>query len=108
MEANEFSCEVEKTGDAATGRVIEVTCHGRLISGTSGVIKDAVKPLIADGGRIIVDFDDVSYVDSMGLGTLVGLKVSAMGAGYCTLEFINLSQRIQELLRLTNLTELFK
>ena len=108
MEARTLHCDVEKTGDQATGRVITVTCHGQLVAGTSGTIKDVVKPLIADGGRIILDFNDVDYVDSMGLGALVGLKVSAIGAGYCTLEFINLSKRVQELLRLTNLTELFK
>jgi hypothetical protein len=38
----------------------------------------------------------------------VGLKVSAVAAGFCTLEFVSLSQRVQELLRLTNLTQLFK
>jgi anti-anti-sigma regulatory factor len=55
-----------------------------------------------------VDVADVQYVDSMGLGALVGLKVSAIGAGYCTLEFRNLSERLQELLRITSLTTLFK
>jgi anti-sigma B factor antagonist len=102
-----LQCEVVKTGDPDTGRVITVTCHGRLVAGTTDVIKDTVKPLIADGGRIILDFGDVEFVDSMGLGALVGLKVSAINAGYCTLEFKNLSKRIQELLRITNLTELF-
>jgi anti-sigma B factor antagonist len=100
-------CEVEKTGDPATGRVITVICHGRLVAGTSDVVKDTVKPLIADGGRIILDVGDVQFVDSMGLGALVGLKVSAINAGYCTLEFRNLSKRIQELLRITKLTDLF-
>jgi anti-sigma B factor antagonist len=107
MEGRTLSCDVEKSGDSTTGRVIKVTCHGQLVAGTSGTIKDVVKPLIADGGHIILDFDDVSYVDSMGLGALVGLKVSAIGAGYCTVEFVNLSKRVQELLRLTNLTQLF-
>jgi anti-anti-sigma factor len=55
----------------------------------------------------VLDFTDVSGVDSSGLGVLVGLKVSAVGAGYCTLEFTNLSQRVQDLLRLTKLTQMF-
>ena len=107
METRTLHCDVEKTSDPVTGRVITVRCHGELIAGTSGTIKDTVKPLIAEGGHIILDFEDVSYVDSMGLGALVGLKVSALNAGYCRLEFVNLSKRIQELLRITNLTELF-
>lgn len=108
MEAEGLRCDVEKSGDATTGRTARVICHGRLVAGAStSALKDVVKPLIADGGRIIVDLEDVAYVDSMGLGALVGLKVSAIGAGYCTLEFEHLSKRVQELLRLTNLTELF-
>jgi anti-anti-sigma factor len=103
-----FNCEVEKSGDLTTGRVARVICHGSLVNQTSGDLKDLVKPLIAEGGRIILDFGDVSFVDSMGLGTLVGLKISAVAKGYCTLEFEHLSQRVQELLRLTNLMEMFQ
>ena len=44
----------------------------------------------------------------MGLGALVGLKVSAIGAGYCTLQFENLSKKVQEVVRMTNLTDLFR
>ena len=109
MEAQDLRCDVEKSGDAtAGGRVITVTCHGRLVAGTSDTLKNTVKPLIADGGKIIVDIGDVQYMDSMGLGTLVGLKVSAINAGYCTLQYENLSKKIQEVVRMTNLTDLFK
>jgi anti-sigma B factor antagonist len=108
MEAQGLTCEVEKTGDAATGRVSRVTCHGRLVGGTADVIKETVKPLIADGGKIIVDVGDIQFVDSMGLGALVGLKISAIGAGYCTLQYENLSKRVQELVSMTHLTDLLK
>jgi anti-sigma B factor antagonist len=108
MDTQDLQCDVEKTGDVATGRVITVTCRGRLVAGTSDVLKETVKPLIADGGKIIVDVGEVQYIDSMGLGALVGLKVSAINAGYCTLQFENLSKKIQEVVRMTNLTDLFK
>jgi anti-sigma B factor antagonist len=107
MDAHALHCDVEKTTDPVMGRMIKVKCRGQLVAGTSGTIKDVVKPLIEDGGHIILDFADVTYVDSMGLGALVGLKVSAIGKGFCRLEFENLSKRVQELLRITNLTELF-
>ena len=103
-----FECEVERSEGEKSGRTARVTCHGSLVNQTAGELKDAVKPLIEDGGRIIVDLGDVNYVDSLGLGTLVGLKVSAVNKGYCTLEFEHLTARVQELLRLTKLTELFK
>jgi anti-sigma B factor antagonist len=82
-------------------------CHGKLVGETAGQVKEVVKPLIPLGGRIVLDLTDVSYLDSSGLGTLVGLKVSAVKEGYCVLELVNLSPRIKELLRLSNLTQLF-
>jgi anti-anti-sigma factor len=103
-----FHCEVEKSVDPVTGRAAKVICHGSLVNQTSGELKDVVKPLIAEGGRIILDFADIKLVDSLGLGTLVGLKVSAISQGYCTLEFEHLSERVQELLRLTKLTAMFQ
>jgi len=107
-EMHTFRYEVEKSGDCAAGQVAKVICHGSLVNQTSGDLRDAVKLLIADGGQITLDFKDVSFVDSLGLGTLVGLKVSAIGKGYCTLDFQHLSPRVQELLELTNLTGLFR
>jgi len=49
----------------------------------------------------------VTFLDSLGLGTLVGLKVSALNEGYCKLTLVNLTPRIQELIRFTCLTGLF-
>jgi anti-sigma B factor antagonist len=70
-------------------------------------MKELVKPLIPQGGRILIDLGHLDYLDSSGLGTLVGLKVSAVNAGYCTLELVNMTPRIMELLRITKLTQLF-
>jgi anti-sigma B factor antagonist len=102
-----FYYEVEKGPDEPIGPVTTIVCHGRVVSETSNQLKEVVKPLIPKGGHIILDLTDVSYVDSSGLGSLVGLKVSALKEGYCKLELINLSSRVKELLRLSNLTQLF-
>jgi anti-anti-sigma factor len=102
-----FRCEVEKSGSQVTGRVTTIRCHGRVVSETAAELKEVVKPMIVSGGRIILDLTDVDHLDSSGLGTLVGLKVSAINEGYCTLELINLTPRVKELLRITNLKQLF-
>ncbi len=102
-----FHYEVQKSGDDTTGPITTISCHGRLVSETSAQIKEVAKPLIPFGGHIVLDLTDVSYLDSSGLGTLVGLKVSAIREGYCKLELVNLSPRVKELLRLSNLTQLF-
>jgi anti-sigma B factor antagonist len=56
--------------------------------------------------RIVLDLTDLAFVDSMGLGTLVRLYVSARSAGSC-LELINLGKQIREILGITNLLSLF-
>ncbi len=102
-----FHYEIQKSGDESTGPITTILCHGRVVSETAGQIKEVVKPLIPLGGHIVLDLTDVSYLDSSGLGTLVGLKVSALKEGYCKLELVNLSPRVRELLSLSNLTQLF-
>lgn len=105
-DAAAFHCEVESSVEEGV-KVTTVRCHGRLIHQTAGEVKDIVKPLIPQGGVIVIDLKDVTFLDSLGLGTLVGLKVSAINEGYCTLKLENLTPRITELLKLTNLTNLF-
>jgi anti-anti-sigma factor len=101
-----FRCEVEDSVEDGV-KVTTVKCHGRLVNQTAGEVKEVVKPLIPQGGTIVLDLTDVTFMDSLGLGTLVGLKVSAINEGYCTLKLVNLTPRVQELLKLTNLTKLF-
>jgi len=101
-----FNCTVESSTEDGV-KVTTVRCHGRLTNQTAGQVKDIVKPLIPQGGVIVIDLNDVTFLDSLGLGTLVGLKVSAINEGYCQLRLENLTPRLQELLRLTNLTKLF-
>jgi anti-anti-sigma factor len=101
-----FHCEVENSVEEGI-KVTTVRCHGRLINQTAGKVNDIVKPLIPQGGMIVLDLTGVTFLDSLGLGTLVGLKVSAINEGYCTLKLVNLTPRVQELLKLTNLTKLF-
>jgi anti-sigma B factor antagonist len=102
----QFHCDVESSVEDGV-KVTTVRCHGRLIHQTAGEVKEIVKPLIPQGGAIVIDLSDVSSLDSLGLGTLVGLKVSAINEGYCTLKLANVGPRIQDLLRITDLAKLF-
>ena len=93
-----FTYELDMADDRTT-----VTCHGRIVSDSAQELKQLVKPMIPKCRRIILDLSDVDHIDSSGLGTLVGLKVSAGAAAYCSLEFVNLTPRIKDLFRLTKL-----
>jgi anti-anti-sigma factor len=107
MESNaSFRHEIEHLPDDEHGNKLTVVkCHGRLIGENSAEIKELVKPLLAAGGRIVIDLGDLNYMDSSGLGTLIGLKVSAVKQGLCILEFVNMTPRILELLRISNLSK---
>jgi anti-anti-sigma factor len=104
-----FRYEVEKspTPDSQGNKVTTITCHGRLVNENAGEVKEVVRPLLPLGGRIVIDLSDVSYLDSSGLGTLVGLKASALKQGLCILQYVNMTPRVLELMRLTNLSHLF-
>ncbi len=96
-----FALDVEQKGSVAI-----VRCHGRLVAGVSDMLNNRVRELIPDSKRIVLDLTDLQNMDSMGLGTLVRLYVSAKRAG-CTLELINLGKRVRELLGMTNLLGVF-
>ena len=102
-----FHYQVEQTKDENDFTVTVIKCQGRLISQNTDEIRKVVQPLIQRGGRIALDFADLEYLDSSGLGAIVGLKVSAINRGLCVLELRNLTPRVKELLRITNLLQLF-
>jgi anti-sigma B factor antagonist len=106
--ASEIRFDVEESEGQHGLPVTTIKCHGRLTGSNSEEIKKLIKPLIESGGRhIVIDCGDLQSMDSSGLGALVGLKVSAVNKGLGRLELINLSARLTELLKLTNLVELF-
>jgi anti-sigma B factor antagonist len=102
-----FHFEVEESEDEHKLPLTTIKCHGRLTSGATGPLKDVVKPLIEVGGHhIVIDCGQLKSMDSSGLGVLVGLKVSSINKGLGKLRLVNLSPRIAELLRLTNLGDI--
>lgn len=101
-----FRYEIENLPQDEHGNnVTVVKCHGRLISENAAEIKEIAKPLLSAGGRTVIDLGDLNYMDSSGLGTLIGLKVSAVKQGLCILEFVNMTPRVMELLRISNLSK---
>ena len=106
--SSSFHYEIETSKDDQFGKkVTTIKCHGRLVFGNAREIKELVKPLLALGGRTVIDLGDLNYLDSSGLGALVGLKVSAINQGLGDLKFVNMTSRVLELLRVTKLVEVF-
>jgi anti-sigma B factor antagonist len=99
--ASLLALDVERADNVAV-----VRCHGRLVAGVCDVLYAQVSQLIPGAKRIVLDLTDLTHMDSMGLGTLVRLYVSAKSAG-CDLELVNLSKRIRQLFGVSNLLSVF-
>ena len=95
-----FRTEVE-------GTVRTVHCSGKLALGVTSFLVAEVKPLIPHATKIVLDLSDITFMDSMGLGTVASLYVSAKTAG-CQFELINLSRRLRDLFTVTHLLSLFE
>jgi anti-anti-sigma factor len=94
--------EIQKSGSTVTAH-----CHGRIVSNTIPALQKEVHAMMAESEIIVLDLTDLSYMDSSGLGALVGLYVSAKRSGK-QLRLINLSKRVEELLRLSKLLGVFE
>jgi anti-anti-sigma factor len=81
-----------------------VQCSGRITSDSSESLKATVKSMFSAGKFIVLDLSNVSYLDSSGLGTIVGLYVSAKRAK-SELKIMHLNERLKELISLTRLGE---
>jgi anti-sigma B factor antagonist len=87
--------------------IVTIRCSGRLTAEVASQLKIEVKKFIPKAKRIVLDLADLAYLDSAGLGTLVGIYVSAKTAG-CQLEIIHLNKRVKELLGMTHLLSVFE
>jgi anti-anti-sigma factor len=81
-----------------------IRCSGRITTQNAGELKETARKLIGEKKRLVLDFSDVNYLDSSGLGMIVGLYVSAKRAG-CQFKVINLRPRVKEIFTLTRLDE---
>jgi anti-anti-sigma factor len=84
-----------------------VECHGKLTVENAPLLKSEVKSMIGQKKRIVLDLKEVPMMDSSGLGTIVGLYVSAR-TSRCEFSMVNANQQLRELLGISNLLLLFE
>jgi anti-anti-sigma factor len=97
----ELQLDTEQTPTEAIFR-----CVGRITSSTALQFQRTVREVIPQKKTIVLDLSNVTYMDSSGLGALVGVWVSARRDG-CEMKMSSLSERVKELLHLTSLDKLF-
>jgi anti-anti-sigma factor len=107
MAANPISISDLNLDVVTAPEEIIVHCTGKIISSTTGRLQTTVRDLIPKTQRIVLDLTNVSYLDSSGLGAIVGLYLSARRQN-CALKLIHLNKRLQELFRITKLASVFE
>jgi anti-sigma B factor antagonist len=85
-----------------------VALDGRIVLGEeSNALREKVKGLITSGKKkIVLNMDNVTFIDSAGLGTLVASHHSAKSQG-AGLRLCHLGSKFQEVLQITKLMTVF-
>jgi anti-anti-sigma factor len=96
-----FTLQIEDRGNTAV-----VRCRGKLLAGFTELLYAPVSQLLSTHKRLILDLSDLTHMDSMGLGALVRLYVSANTKG-CSLELRHIGKKVRDLLIMTNLLPAF-
>jgi anti-sigma B factor antagonist len=86
--------------------ILDIT--GRIVLGEEiGSLRDAVRALVAQGKKkIILNLVGVDYIDSSGVGELVGSFTTVRNAGG-ELKLLNLTQKVHDVLHVTKLYTVF-
>lgn len=98
-----FSAKTRKVGN-----VTIVDLDGRITLGEStGALREELRSLLAGGTRnIILNMQKVGYVDSAGLGELVGAYTTATNQGG-SVKLLNLQGKMKDLMQITKLHTIF-
>lgn len=88
--------------------VTVVSCTGRIVFGDeANALRENLKSILKSSRQIVLNLAGVSYIDSGGLGTLVGLYSSARSAG-ADIKLTGLGHRIRDVLQITKLATVFE
>jgi anti-sigma B factor antagonist len=92
-----------------TGNVTVLDLSGRITLGEGDVLlKDKLHSLLNQGRRdVLLNLENVQYVDSAGLGAIVGAYTTVTRQGG-TLKLANVTKRLQDLLSITKLLTVFE
>ena len=86
-----------------------VALDGRIVLGEeSNALREKIKSLIAESKKkIVLNMDNVTFIDSAGLGTLVAAHHSAKSQG-ASLRLCYLGSKFQEVLQIIKLLTVFE
>jgi anti-sigma B factor antagonist len=90
-----------------SGDVFILRCEGRIVFGDeAAVLRERVKSLLSGTPKVVINVDGVEYIDSGGIGVLVGLFVSAANRGG-EVKLVSPTRHISDALHQTRLDTVF-
>ncbi|HYL12095.1 MAG TPA: STAS domain-containing protein [Terriglobales bacterium] len=97
-----------KIDTKTTEAITVVSCAGRIVFGDeASALRAELKKILNTSKKIVLDLSEVSYIDSGGLGTLVGVYSSARSTG-ADIKLAGLGQRVRDVLQITKLVTVFE
>jgi anti-sigma B factor antagonist len=88
--------------------VVILNCAGRLVFGDeTAAFSERIRNILLGTRRIVVNLSRIEYIDSGGLGTLVGMLASTRNR-HGEMKLVRPNQRVADLLRRTRLNTIFK
>ena len=88
--------------------VTVMSCNGRIVFGEeASALRESLKSVLSSTRQVVLNLSGVSYIDSGGLGTLVGVYSSARAAG-ADIKLTGLGQRLRDVLQITKLVTVFE
>jgi anti-sigma B factor antagonist len=91
-----------------SGDVVILYCAGRLVFGDeTAAFRERVKNILLGAQQIVVNLSGIEYIDSGGLGTLVGMLASTRNR-HGEIKLVRPNQRVADLLQRTRLNTVFK
>jgi anti-sigma B factor antagonist len=88
--------------------VLIVECNGRLVLGEeSANLRHLVRDLLNEHKQVVFDLGKLTYIDSSGLGVLVGLYATSQRVGG-RIKLANLNPRLRDVLQITKVVTVFE
>lgn len=89
--------------------VVIISLSGKIMGGPeAGEINELINNLLdKDKKKVIIDLDKVGWMNSSGLGILIGVVTTLKNSGG-RLIIVNVSERIENLLKITKLSNVFE
>ncbi len=91
-----------------SGDVVILYCAGRLVFGDeTAAFRERIQNILLGTQQIVVNLSGIEYIDSGGLGTLVGMLASTRNR-HGEIKLVRPNQRVTDLLQRTRLNTVFK